>query len=107
MINRPYMVDTGAMRSGIGHAGERLFFLINVVDAHEGAGEGGDFAEGYEEGFVDLALGVDEDAAIEHYEAADTEEGGGEELDSEFVFHIFVVRYFSGRIVFGTINVVS
>jgi hypothetical protein len=28
-------------------------------------------------------------------------------LDGEFVFHIFVVRYFTGRIVFGTINVVS
>ena len=61
--------------------GERLFFLIDVVDAHEGAGEGGDFAEGYEEGFVDLALGVDEDATKEHYQAAYTEEGGGEELD--------------------------
>ena len=49
-----------------------LLFLIDVVDAHEGAGEGGYFAEGYEERFVDLALGVDEDAAIEHYEATDT-----------------------------------
>ena len=53
-----------------------ILFLIDVVDAHEGAGEGGDFAEGYEEGFVDLALGVDKDAAIEHYETTDGEDGG-------------------------------
>ena len=66
-----------------------LFFFIDVVDAHEGAGEGGYLAEGYEEGFVDLALGVDEDAAIEHYQAAEGEDSGGEELDGEFVFHIF------------------
>ena len=71
--------------------GSGLFFLVDVVDAHEGAGEGGYFAEGYEEGFVDLALGVDEDTAIEHYEATYTEEGGGEELDGKFVFHIVIV----------------
>ena len=70
------------------HAGDGLFFLVDVVDAHEGAGEGGYFAEGYEEGFVDLALGVDKDSAIEHYEATYTEDGGGEELDGKFVFHI-------------------
>jgi hypothetical protein len=72
------------------HAGDGLFFLVDVVDAHEGAGEGGYFAEGYEEGFVDLALGVDEDSAIEHYEATYTEDGGGEELDGKFVFHIVI-----------------
>ena len=75
------------------HAGDGLFFLIDVIYSHQSAGEGGDFAEGYEEGFVDLALGVDEDAAIEHYQAADTEEGGGEELDGEF--HVLVVSRWS------------
>ena len=75
------MVDTGAMRSGIGHAGERLFFLIDVVDSHEGAGEGGYFAEGYEERGVDLALGVNEDSAEEHDQASKGEEEGGYELD--------------------------
>ena len=39
---------------------------------------------------MDLALGVDEDAAIEHYEATYTEEGSGEELDGKFVFHIVI-----------------
>ena len=42
---------------------------------------------------MDLALRVDEDAAIEHYEATYTEEGGGEELDGEF--HILVVSRWS------------
>ena len=52
--------------------GDGLFFLIDVVDAHEGAGEGGNLAEGYEEGFVYFSARVDIDAAVEHYEAADT-----------------------------------
>ena len=39
---------------------------------------------------MDLALGVDEDAAKEHYQATYTEEGGGEELDVDFVFHIVI-----------------
>lgn len=37
---------------------------------------------------MDLALGVDKDAAIEHYETAYTEDGGCEELDGKFVFHL-------------------
>ena len=45
------------------------FLFVDVVDAEEGAGKGGGFAEGYEEGLVDLALGVDEDAAEEEDEA--------------------------------------
>ena len=73
--------------------GSGLFFLIDIVYTHESAGEGGYFAEGYEEGFVDLALGVDEDAAKEHYQAAYGKEGGGEELDGEF--HILVVSRWS------------
>ena len=42
---------------------------------------------------MDLALGVDEDAAVEHYEATYTEDGGGEELDGKF--HILVVSRWS------------
>ena len=42
-----------------------VFLLVNVVNAEEGTSEGGSFAEGYKDGFVDLALGVDEDATKE------------------------------------------
>ena len=45
-------------------------FFIDVVDAEQGAGEGGGFAEGYEEGLVDLSLRINEDAAEEEYESA-------------------------------------
>ena len=53
-----------------------VFLLIDVVNAEEGAGEGGGFAESHKEGFVDLALGVDEDAAKEKNEASDGEDKG-------------------------------
>ena len=59
-------------------SGQLLFLLVDIVDAEEGTGEGGGFAEGYEEGFVDLTLGVDEDAAKEQDEAADGEDCGGD-----------------------------
>ena len=53
-----------------------LFLLIDVVNAEEGAGEGGGFAKGDKEGFVDLSLGVNEDAAKEKNEASDGEDKG-------------------------------
>ena len=56
--------------------GHLLLALVNVVNAEECTGEGGGFAEGYKEGFVDLALGVDEDAAKEKNEASDGEDKG-------------------------------
>ena len=68
--------------------GSGLFFLIDIVYTHEGAGECRYLAKGDEEGFVDFSARVNIDAAVEHYEAADGKEGGGEELDGEFVFHI-------------------
>ena len=45
-----------------------LLFVI-VVYSKQTTGEGGGFAEGYEEGLMDLALGVNEDAAEEEDEA--------------------------------------
>ena len=47
-----------------------LFLLIDVIDTHECTGEGGYFAEGYEQGFMYLALRVDKDTAEEHYQAS-------------------------------------
>ena len=37
--------------------------FVDVVDAHQRAGEGGDFPERDEERFMDLAFGVNEDSA--------------------------------------------
>ena len=51
-------------------------FLVNVIYSEQGAGKGGGFAEGYKEGFVDLALGVNEDATKEKNEASDGEDKG-------------------------------
>ena len=51
-------------------------FLVNVIYSEQSAGEGGGFAESHKEGFVDLALGVDEDSAEEKNEASDGEDKG-------------------------------
>ena len=51
------------------HPTKSTFLFVDVVDAEEGTGKGGGFAEGYEEGLMDLALGVNEDAAEEEDEA--------------------------------------
>ncbi len=40
-----------------------VLFLVDVVDAHQRAGEGSYFPERDEERFMDLAFGVDEDSA--------------------------------------------
>ena len=49
-------------------------FFIDVVDTEEGTGEGGGFTKGDEEGLVDLALRIDEDAAKEQDQASDGED---------------------------------
>ena len=64
-----------------------IFLFIDVIDTHECSGEGGDFTEGYEQGFVDLALWVNIDTAEEENEATDGEDGGGDELYVEVMFH--------------------
>ena len=58
-----------------------VFLLVDVIDAHQRAGEGGYFPERDEERFMDLAFGVDEDSAEEEDEAAKTEDGCRYELD--------------------------
>ena len=62
--------------------------FIDVIDSEECAGEGTGLAEGNEEGGVDLALWVNEDAAEEENEASDGEHKGCYEL--QFKFHNFV-----------------
>ena len=52
------------------------FPLIDIINSEQSAGEGGCFAEGYEEGFVDLSLRVDEDATKEENETSDGEDKG-------------------------------
>ena len=54
--------------------------FVDVVDAHQRAGEGGDFPERDEERFMDLSLRIDEDAAKEEDESADGKYKGGDEL---------------------------
>ena len=48
-----------------------MLTLVDVVDAEECAGEGGGLAEGYEEGFMDLSLRVDKEAAEEEDESTE------------------------------------
>ena len=55
----------------------KLFVLINIVDAEEGAGEGAGLAKSDEEGGVNLALRVDEDATEEKDEASEGKDGCG------------------------------
>ena len=45
------------------------FLLINIINPKQSSGKGGGFAEGNEEGLMDLSLGFDEDAAEEEDEA--------------------------------------
>ena len=54
-----------------------LLFVI-VIYSKQTTRKGRGFAEGYEEGFVDLALRVDKDAAKEQDEASDGENCGGD-----------------------------
>jgi hypothetical protein len=61
-----------------------LLTLIHVVNSEQCTGEGGGFAEGYEEGFVDLTLGVDEYTTKEEDETANGEDGGSDKLEIGF-----------------------
>jgi len=58
-----------------------LFLFVNVVDAHQRAGEGGYFPERDEERFMDLAFGVNEDTTEEEDEAAKGQNCSSYELD--------------------------
>ena len=60
--------------------------FVRIVDAKQRSCEGGDLTEADEERFVDLSFRVDERAAEEEDEPAQTEDGGCDEL--EFNFHI-------------------
>ena len=51
--------------------------LVGIVDSEQGTGEGGGLAERHEEGGMDLALRVDEDAAKEKNEASEGKDGSG------------------------------
>jgi len=68
-------------KSEKGPSGQLVFLLVNVVDAHQRAGEGGYFPERDEERFMDLAFGVNEDAAEEEDETAKGQNCGSYELD--------------------------
>ena len=54
-----------------------MVLLIYIVDSEEGSCECGGLAEGHEQGGVDLALRVDEDAAKEKNEASEGKDGSG------------------------------
>ena len=57
-----------------------FLFLIDIIYSKQCSRKGRRLAEGYQEGFVDLALRVDEDAAEEKDEAPDGEHKGCYEL---------------------------
>ena len=62
-----------------------VFLFVDVVDAHQRAGEGGYFPERDEERFMDLAFGVNEDSAEEEDEAAKGQNCGCDYLN--VIFH--------------------
>ena len=64
--------------------------FVGIIDTEESTGEGGDLPEADEEGFADLSLWVNEDSAEEHDQSTDGEDGGGQELYVQFVFHVFI-----------------
>ena len=64
-----------------------VFHFINIINSKQGTGEGGEFAEGYEEGLMDLSLRVDIHPAKEEYEPANGEHGGCQELYEVVVSH--------------------
>ena len=59
---------------------ELSFSLVDIINSKQCAGEGGGFAEGYKEGFVDLSLRVDEGSAKEQDQTSKREDKGGYEL---------------------------
>lgn len=56
------------------------FTAVDVVDTEQSTGEGGGFAEGYKERFVDLSLRVNKDAAEEQNQSSDGEDKSCYEL---------------------------
>ena len=69
-----------------------MFEFVRIIDAHQCAGEGGYFAESYEECLVDLSLRVDIDAAEEHNQSSDGQNRCRDELYVDAVFHFRVQR---------------
>ena len=61
-----------------------LSFFIGVINSEDCSGEGGDLSESYEERFVDLPERGDIDAAEEHDQTSDGEDGSGSQLDDIF-----------------------
>ena len=59
-----------------------------IVDADDGAGEGGDLSEGDEDCFVDLTLRREDGAEEEKRDAGKGEDGGYQELYELCVFHL-------------------
>jgi len=55
-----------------------VFVFVRVIDAEQCSCEGGNLSEAYEEGFMDLALRVDADAAEEKRKAAEAQYGSGD-----------------------------
>ena len=55
-----------------------MLAFIDIVYTEETTGEGGDFSEGDEKGFVDLPHRGDINAAEEHYEPSESQHEGGE-----------------------------
>ena len=64
-----------------------IFEFVNIIYSEQGAGEGGEFTEGDEEGLMDLTLRVDVHAAEEENEPANGEDGGCQELYEVCVIH--------------------
>ena len=65
--------------------------FVNVIDAHQRAGEGGDFPERDEERFMDLPFRVNKDSAKEENETSGGEHCGYYQLD----VNLHNARYFS------------
>ena len=61
--------------------------FVGVIDTEECAGESCDLSEADEERFADLSLRVNEDPAEEENQASEGEDGGGQKLYVEAIFH--------------------
>ena len=64
-----------------------VFKSVLIIDAHQCTGKGGYLSECDKQGLVDLSLRVDIDSAEEKYETTDGEDGGGDELYVQILFH--------------------
>ena len=70
----------------------RVFLFIKIVDTHDGAGKGGNFAEGDEDGFVDLSGGCDVCAAEEKGESSKSQNGGCDQLYQVLVHNALFLK---------------